>query len=139
MMEAGVVIDLNGEPLHWHLPVDRTVVSLPDSRPLWDIVWENREKIAGIAHSHPGGGVPGPSYEDVTTFSAIERALGRRLKWWITSADAAIVAVWTGPGLLTYSSTLCKELEWMKKLRQISNDVHVANATILFAREGERP
>lgn len=129
MMEAGVVIGLDIKPFYWHLPVDRTVVSLPDSRSLWDIVWENREKIAGIAHSHPGGGIPGPSYEDVTTFSAIERALGRRLKWWITSADAAIVAVWRGPELYTYKSTPCDELEWMKRLRQISEG----------EREGARP
>jgi len=120
MMEAGVVISLDGEPLYWHLPGNRTNVALPDSRSLWDIVWENREKIAGIAHSHPGAGVPGPSYEDVTTFSAIERALGRRLTWWITSADNAITAVWQGPDKYSYICKLCKELEWMKTLRQIS-------------------
>ncbi len=135
MMEAGVVLDLDIKPLYWHLPADRTVVALPDSRTLWDIVWENREKIAGIAHSHPGGGVPGPSYEDVTTFSAIECALGRRLKWWITSADAAIVAVWVGPGPVTYSSTPCDELEWMTTLRQVSE----RSAGERGEREGARP
>jgi hypothetical protein len=86
--EAGVVIDIHGEPLHWHLPANRSMGSLPDSRSLWDVLWnaEMGGVLAGFAHSHPGDGPPHPSHEDLTTFQAIEDGLGRALKWWITSA-----------------------------------------------------
>ena len=41
--------------------------------------------LAGVAHSHPGGGIPTPSWEDLTTFAAVEDGLGQRLVWWIVS------------------------------------------------------
>lgn len=91
-IEAGVVLDNNNKPLHWHLPPGRSVGGLPDSRDLWEVIWENRDNLSGIAHSHPGTGKPGPSHTDVTTFAAVEAALGRRLDWWIVSAgDGALV------------------------------------------------
>jgi hypothetical protein len=86
-MEAGVVIDRAGLPLYWHMPEGRTWGSLPDSALLWDVLWTRRHEVAGFAHSHPGQGAPAASHEDVTTFAAIEAALGRRLDWWITSED----------------------------------------------------
>jgi hypothetical protein len=120
-IEAGVVIDLNGEPIHWHLPPGRSGGSLPDSRNLWDVLWDNREHIAGFAHSHPGSGVPGPSHTDVTTFAAIEAALGRRLKWWITSSEHVIVLHWEGPSKHTYKQTqLNKDPSWVVELRRLS-------------------
>jgi hypothetical protein len=91
MMEVGVVIDQNLAPIFWHLPEGRTGGSLPDSRLLWDVLWDNRKTLMGFAHSHPGGGRPGPSNTDITTFVAIEAALGRRLDWWITSSDTLVV------------------------------------------------
>ena len=120
-MEAGVVIDINGKPLYWHLPNERTVVSLPDSATLWDIFWTNQDKIAGFAHSHPGSGVPGPSHEDVTTFAPVEAALGKRYDWWITSTDRLIVARWKGPHRLTYESTVLEDKPpWLEELREFS-------------------
>ena len=101
-IEAGVVLDLEGNPLHWHLPDGRSAGGLPDSRTLWDVIWENRANISGIAHSHPGFGVPGPSYEDVTTFHAIEKGLGRLLNWWIISGDQHVLLRFAGPDKYTY-------------------------------------
>lgn len=89
-VEAGVLLDLNQQPLYWHIPPDRSGGALPDSRDLWDVIWENRNNISGFAHSHPGGGVPGPSHTDITTFAAVESGLGKRLIWWIISSDAAV-------------------------------------------------
>ncbi len=91
--EAGVVIDIHGEPLFWHCPNDRSAGALPDSRTLWDVLWDAEMvgTLAGFAHSHPGDGIPQPSHEDMTTFLAIENGLGRKLKWWITSASAIIL------------------------------------------------
>lgn len=121
MMEAGVVVDRDGQPLHWHLPLGRSGGALPDSRDLWNVVWENRDQVAGIAHSHPGSGVPGPSYEDVTTFSAFERALGRRLEWWITSQDAVCSFRWVGPGKYTYEIfEVERKPAWLDELRRLS-------------------
>ncbi len=81
-LEAGVLVGLDGKPLYWHTPEDRSVGHLPNSVPLWNVIWELRDQVLGFAHSHPGQGIPGPSYEDLTTFASIEAGLGRRLKWW---------------------------------------------------------
>lgn len=123
MVEAGVVIDKSGQPVFWHLPKGRTGGSLPDSRTLWDVLWSafQADRLLGFAHSHPGSGVPGPSYEDVTTFAAIESALGKRLDWWITSSDHVAHVYWTGPDRLSYRSTIVTEApSWVAELRRLS-------------------
>jgi hypothetical protein len=121
VIEAGVVVDLEGEALFWHLPPGRSAGALPDSRELWDVIWENRQRIAGIAHSHPGSGVPAPSYEDVTTFSAVDLALGRRLDWWITSTDHVVLLRWHGPGPYDYAAErLDSDPRWVAELRRLS-------------------
>lgn len=121
MIEVGVVIAQDGTPWHWHLPAGRTSGSLPDSRGLWDVFWEQRHHLAGFAHSHPGSGWPGPSWTDLTTFAAIEAALGRRLDWWITSSDRLIVLRWVGPGRHQYDEELLfTEPEWVVQLRHLS-------------------
>lgn len=94
MKEAGVIIDVLGNPIFWHTPDDRTVGSLPDSVTLWSVLWEANKlyqrspiehgALLGFAHTHPGRDHhPSPSMEDITTFEAVERALGRPLHWWI--------------------------------------------------------
>jgi proteasome lid subunit RPN8/RPN11 len=90
VVEVGVLIGLEQRVIHWHLPANRTSVALPDSKDLWSQIWDNRNEVLGFAHSHPGRGMPYPSREDVTTFAAIEAALGRELVWWICSMDSVI-------------------------------------------------
>lgn len=87
MIETAFVFDKDGSIIHWHLPPGRTGGSLPDSRDLWSVMWENRQILGGVAHTHPWSGQPWPSMTDVTTFSACERALGRRLIWPIITFD----------------------------------------------------
>ena len=124
MREVGVVIDRNGAPIFWHLPAGRTSAALPDSRTLWQVLWENRERIAGFAHTHPGTGRPGPSREDVTTFSAVERGLGCRLDWWIATADRLAVVRWVGPGMHTYQTEPWEaEPPWLERLRALSGEI----------------
>lgn len=106
MLEACVLLSKDHQPIHWHLPVGRTLASIPESKSFWDTIWENRDNVLGTAHSHPGFGVPVPSYEDVTTWSATEMGLGRRLDWWITSSDTLIHARWEGPDPLNYKVTV---------------------------------
>lgn len=124
MMEVGAVIAKDGSVIHWHLPPNRTNVALPDSRDLWQILWDNRHNLAGFAHSHPGSGLTGPSMTDLTTFAAIESALGVRLQWWITSKDTLIELEWAGPERLDYSAWVVQpgieERIWVDELRRLS-------------------
>jgi len=123
MIEVAAVIGHNGVPFCWHLPEGRTGGSIPDSRQLWDVLWDNRQDLAGVAHSHPGAGVPSPSHTDVTTFASIEAALGVRLNWWITSSTDLIVCRWVGPERLHYGLENVKnEPEWATALRRMSDE-----------------
>jgi hypothetical protein len=119
MIEAGVVVTHEGA-VFWHLPPDRSGGALPDSRKLWDVLWDLRAtEFLGFAHSHPHFGTPGPSHTDITTFSAVERGLGRRLEWWIASMDRVIVLRWTGPGKHDYTATpVEEEPDWVAQLRE---------------------
>lgn len=119
MIEAGVLLDRDGNPLHWHLPPNRSGAFLPDSRDLWDIIWENRKNLSGFAHSHPGFGVPLPSYTDLTTFAAVEAGLGQRLDWWIVSGDKLSLTGYDGDTYITLSRSECPS--WMEELRKLSN------------------
>lgn len=125
MIEAGVVVDRSGQPIYWHLPPGRSAVRLPDSLPLWDVLWDafKADTLLGFAHSHPGAGVPGPSYSDVTTFAAVEAALGKRIDWWITSSDHVVVLRWCGPDKISYRSTIVTEApSWAAELRRLSQE-----------------
>jgi len=122
MLESGVLVDLNEQPIYWHLPSDRTGGSLPDSSLLWNVIWENRHLVMGFAHSHPGFGIPGPSHTDLTTFRAIEQALGTNLLWWITSRDKLVSCVWQSKSLkYRVDEDDCTGYTWLNKLREHSN------------------
>lgn len=121
MLEAAVVIGPAGQPVFWHLPFGRTTGSIPDSRTLWEVLWDGRQTILGVAHSHPGGGVPTPSGTDLTTFAAVEAGLGVRLSWWITSSTRLVVCYWEGPGQLDYRvQVVNEEPPWADQLREQS-------------------
>ncbi len=123
MIEAGVVIGEGDRVAVWHLPPNRSAGSIPDTESLWNLLWKHRKTASGFAHSHPGGGVPAPSWEDVTTFAAVELGLGRRLKWPIVSADYMAVYEWGGPGEHDYWPTIVpreEEPPWANKLRMTS-------------------
>jgi hypothetical protein len=128
MIEAGVLLDQYGRAIYWHLPEGRSAGHLPDSRALWDVIWEHREHVAGFAHTHPGTGFPSPSAEDLTTFLAIEAALGRRLDWWILSEDAVVCIqrslTGSGSDYHPYSTIQWSHLStrpfWAIRLRELS-------------------
>jgi hypothetical protein len=125
MQEAGVVVATDGSPLSWHAPPNRTGGSLPDSRSLWVVLWNRRDTVQGFAHTHPGAGWPSPSWTDITTFAAIEDGLGRRLMWWIASADKLVCVRWGGPAKHDYivEPLYDNELQplWLEELRRLSN------------------
>ena len=126
MIEAGVLLGPNNYVLHWHTPNSRSSGALPDSVDLWQIIWENRAIVTGFAHTHPGSGVPGPSYTDTTTFAAIEAALGKHLNWPILSSDSQVLCLFDndtgtyGRSILTVE-LIPKNWDWMDKLRELSN------------------
>lgn len=97
MLESALVFDVEGCPIYWHLPVERTGSYIPDSRALWDVLWANRRLIGGVAHTHPWSGAIAPSAVDVTTFSAVENGLGKRLIWPIISLHEVGYFSWIGP------------------------------------------
>lgn len=122
-IETGVVLDLDNKPIFWHCPQNRGTAILPDSRELWDVIWENRANISGFAHTHPFHcGAPAPSGTDITTFIAIEKALGKRLDWWILSLDNVCLVKWLGPDEKVYVryTTEGPEPEWAVELRKLS-------------------
>lgn len=120
MREAGVLLDRGGEAFFWHTPNDRSVTALPDSQDLWDVIWKNRDDLSGFAHSHPSG-VISPSHTDVTTFAAIELALGRRLDWWIWANGILVHTYWAGHDRLSYkSSPVVMRPSWVASLHERS-------------------
>lgn len=122
MIETGVVIGPNDAPIFWHLPPGRSGGALPDSRDLWDVLWEHRETVVGFAHTHPFHGAPWPSSTDVTTFAAIEAALGRRLSWWILTLDQIGVYRWVDGAAPQYWLTpVTTYPAWAARLRELSD------------------
>jgi hypothetical protein len=58
--------------------VGASAAALPDRRERWDAIWQMREEIEELAHSHPAGPL-GFSHEDETTMEALSAGLGRPL------------------------------------------------------------
>ncbi len=126
-METGVLLDHEERPLFWHLPAGRSATDLPDSQRLWTEMFEQRRLLSGFAHSHPGHGIPRPSQEDLTTFSAIERALDQSLTWWITSADLLLRIRRLGPRPQEFYSEVCPgHAPWVAQLRRLSKETTCA-------------
>lgn len=109
--------------LYWHVPPNRSSTLMPDDQALWDAFWDNRTKALTFAHTHPGGGVPAPSFEDITSFSAIERGLGRSIEWVIASSNAAIwLRMVDQKPEVFYVELGPSRHEWLTELRNKSNE-----------------
>lgn len=118
MLETAVVVDWGHNPIYWHLPNNRSSSFIPDSATLWDVIWKNRSKIMGVAHSHPGEFVH-PSSEDLTTFAAVEAGLGVPLLWWITTASKFSLTTWNGSRYQTEVIPVAYP-PWVSELRRLS-------------------
>lgn len=96
MIEAAMVFDVDGGVIQWHTPGGCTASHIPDSANLWDILWEHRGTLGGVAHTHIGGIHIAPSHTDATTFAAIEAGLGKRLLWPIAGETKTNFFSWNG-------------------------------------------
>jgi len=120
-IETAVVFDEEMKPIFWHTPLNRSAGHIGDSRGLWKVLMENRDKVFGIAHSHPGGGKAAPSGIDLRTFSACDLGLGKRLIWPIISKDSVRLFTWLGPEKYSYSQVFYDgKLYWLDGLMQLS-------------------
>jgi hypothetical protein len=66
-----------------------TPSALPDSRARWEAIWAARDRLAAVAHSHPGGPL-GFSGTDRGTMAALDAALGRSLTYLVVAPDGVI-------------------------------------------------
>jgi hypothetical protein len=57
---------------------------IPDERERWETIWEHRNELTEIAHSHPGGFLDF-SHEDLTTMEAVEAGTGKTFAWSIVT------------------------------------------------------
>jgi hypothetical protein len=53
---------------------------VPDSQERWEVIWQHRNEITEIAHSHPGEFLDF-SNEDLTTMEAVEAGTGKQFTW----------------------------------------------------------
>ena len=117
--EVGLVFDQQGKTIYWF--GGRSSSSIPDTRSLWDILWENRDRLGGVAHTHPWDGAAAPSMTDLTTFDAIERGLGAHLLWPVVTFTEVAYVVHNplfNPGNVYKAGPLTFEIEgipqWVK-------------------------
>ncbi len=90
-----------------------TAWALPDSRARWEAIWERRDGLETIAHSHPGGPLAF-SEEDRTTMDALDSALGRPLRYAVVAPNGVIVRAAEGTRILE------GEPAWATPLRRAS-------------------
>ncbi|MEZ4221308.1 MAG: hypothetical protein R3B13_10310 [Polyangiaceae bacterium] len=64
--------------------------ALPDSRTRWEIIWQHRDELEELTHSHPNGPLAF-SKEDETTMAALESALGKTLRFSVVAPSGTIV------------------------------------------------
>lgn len=135
MIETAVVV-VRMTVVHYHVPPGATSGFIPDPRgperpggdykSLWDILWAHRDTIAspysGMAHTHPGEGVPSPSMEDLTTFAACEAGLGVLPNWWIASSTDFVCVRRRSLRKLDYVVEQVPEPYWVDLLRQASEN-----------------
>ena len=146
-LEAAALISADEQTvLCWHLPVGRTSASVPGDAALGPddllvLLVRHRPYMAGTAHSHPGGGVPGPSWTDITTYAAVEKYFRCRFKHWIASMDRMVVVTWSGPDRYDYTVTVVdedKEPAWSAELRHKSASQSVEGQQQMLGRPMRR-
>jgi len=126
-MEIIVVFDTTGKAIYWH-DKDASSGYVPDSDDLFDVMWENKDRLGGFAHTHPWDGEARPSSIDLTTYRDLDKAFGKRLVWPVISFTDAVLVFWTkfpdepGEGYVIADFDYLEEFEfdWVDELRRRS-------------------
>lgn len=105
-----------------------SATSIPDERERWETIWNYRDEITEIAHSHPGEFLDF-SHEDLTTMEAVEAGTGKTFKWSIV----------TKTGLLSRTGGEDHRREdspwWLVLIRRLSYGEPRARRTITKRKE----
>ena len=110
--EVCFLLDADGRVL-WS--DEGAATTLPDSLARWEAIWALRSQLAEVAHSHPRGPL-GFSGVDRTTMEALERALGRALRYSVVAPTGTIRCLGAeGEGALVQPEPL-----WAETLRKRS-------------------
>ena len=101
-----------GDAILWADASD-SAAALPDSRARWEAIWDHRDELEAIVHSHPVGPAAF-SAEDRSTMQAIDSALGRAMRYCVVAPRVTIAR--TG----TIDETISPEPWWAALLRLAS-------------------
>lgn len=107
-------------------------LALPDSRERWEAIWQRREELAEISHSHPLGPEQF-SAEDTSTMRALDDALGKRVTFSLVTPRQYLVR---GPGDVAVPAT---PPSWVRALRLASGMVGSPLEAWLAAWESAGP
>ncbi len=111
MREVCFLIGRGGAVLY--ADASNSPAALPDSRSRWEAIWQHREELEAIVHSHPMG--PSAfSAEDVSTMEALDAALGKPMKYCVVAPKITISRVGTT------DETISPEPWWAGLLRLAS-------------------
>jgi hypothetical protein len=111
MREVFFLIDTAGAVIL--IDEGRSAVAIADSRTRWEAIWDARDRIGEIAHSHPVGPLAF-SEEDETTFAALEAGLGKALVFSVIAPNGMIRRE-NGR-----DSIVASEPAWATELRRVS-------------------
>jgi hypothetical protein len=87
--------------------------ALPDSPARWQAIWQLREQLVEIAHSHPLGPLEFSS-EDESTMAALTAALGRPPRFSVVAPDGMVARV------AGHDVRIADEPKWVAALRRQS-------------------
>lgn len=139
MIEVAMVFTKEGKMIY--LQPGSSAGSVADSCRLWDEIWENRKIVGGVAHTHPWTGTTHPSYEDVTTFRAIEAGLGELLLWPIITFTHVNYFSWHDQGELDLYGNAVSEADYFRVMdvdfRDESHWHRLINTLRFLSQQGE--
>lgn len=100
-----------------HEEASTSPIALPDARSRWERIWELRDEIVELSHSHPLGPL-GFSDVDESTMAALESALGKKIVFSVVAPEATVRRDLDGK-----TSIVAVEPPWAARMRELSGMV----------------
>ena len=92
-----------------------SATSIPDERERWEVIWQHRDEITEITHSHPGEFLEF-SHEDLTTMEAVEAGTAKTFTWSIVT-ETRLLSRRNGKDRIREDSPW-----WIELIRRLSYD-----------------